>query len=264
MPIKCDIELTPVNQTGFHDLDYRITGLAFKAQNLLGNFLKEDAYKRKMAQLMVAEGIDVHTEARMTVTHGSFAKHYFCDMVANRSVLYELKASSSPAKNHQEQLLHYLFLSGLCYGKIFNFGAKSVDTYYVSTNYSEDERRDIQWKTADWLESEQSLKLLEVLRSLLHDWGIGLHLNLYEEALIHLLQGLLTKDDIIIQQDQLVLSSERWPVLGNTGLFHLSTIRKESSSYEKNLLKFLNLTPYTKLYWVNINKRDIHCKTLTG
>lgn len=263
MPIHCDTKLSPVDQKGFHALDYRITGLAFKAQNSLGNFLKEDAYKRKMAQLMAAEGIEVHTETRMTVSHGSFSKRYFCDMLANDSVLYELKASSSPAKNHQEQVLHYLFLTGLKYGKIFNFRAPSVDSYFVSTNYSENERRDLKWNTSGWLENPQSLKLLEVLSALLHDWGIGLHLSLYEEALIHLLEGILTMNEILIEQNKLVLSSEKWPVLQNTGLFHLSTIRKESLSYEKNLLKFLHLTPFTKLYWININKRDIHCKTLT-
>lgn len=263
MPVHFDVELTPVDQTKFHNLDYRVTGMAFKTQNLLGNFLKEEAYKRKMAQLIAEEGIEVHTETRINVWHGSFSRHCFCDMLANRSVLYELKASSSPAKNHQGQLLHYLFLTGLRYGKIINFRPKSVDAYFVSTNYSENERRDLQWNTADWAENDQSLRLLEVITALLHDWGIGLHLNLYEDALIHLLQGSLTKKEITIEEGHLVLSSEKWPVLKNTGIFHLSTIRKESILYEHNLLKFLHLTPYTKLYWININKRNIHCKTLS-
>lgn len=263
MPIQCDIELRPVDQSAFHDLDYQVTGLAFTAHNTLGNFLKENAYKRKMVQLMNKNGIEVHTESRIRVWHGTFSKHYFCDMLANRSVLYELKASASPAKNHQGQLLHYLFLTGLRYGKLFNFRSGSVDSYFVSTNYTEDERRDLKWNTADWHENEHSTKLAGFLRALLLDWGIGLNINLYQEALVHLLQGSLAERDIPVEENHLLLSTERWPVLQDSGLFHLSTIRNQPAFYERNLLKFLSLTPYRHLYWTNINKRNVQCKTLS-
>jgi len=263
MPIECDVECMAVDQDEFRELDYRVTGLAFRCQNELGNLLKEEAYKREVTRKLLQAGIPALNEVKIRVSHGSFSRKYFCDLLVEGKILYELKSVQSITGIHQEQLLHYLFLTGIRHGKIINFRSPSVEGYFVSTHYTETERRHVTWDCSGWNAPEGDTEILHTFRDLIQDWGIGLHLNLYEDAIVHLLNGKLTRSEIGVANQEGLLSVETWPVYGKSHIFHLSSVTENPAAHEASLRKFLSLTSLPHLHWINIHHRHITCKTLS-
>ena len=262
MPITCDIDFTPVSQEEFQKIDYRVSGLSFQSQNELGGVLKEEAYRRVLIQRLCADGFGALDEVKINISHGTFSRNCFCDLVVDGKVVYELKAVQAISGYHQEQLLHYLFLTGLRHGKIMNFRGQSVAGYYVSTHYTQAERRQVSWDFSDWRGASKDSGLIALFQNLIEDWGTGLHLKLYEDALIYLSRGRLLRTEVAVTHLDLYLSSETWPVYDRERLFHLSSVTRHVSAYEKQLQKFLRLTNRTHLDWINLNRRQITCKTL--
>ena len=52
---------------------------------------------------------------------------YYADLLANRSVICELKSAKVLTSAHEAQLLHYLKATGIKVGLLLNFGPERVD-----------------------------------------------------------------------------------------------------------------------------------------
>src|SRR5262249_14532242 len=86
----------------------------------------------------------------------------------------------------EAQLLNYLFLCGSHHGKLINFRPAKVESRFINTTLTQEERRQFTVEMDDWQERDQTDQVFrENLLSLLEDWGCWLDLTLYTEALIH-------------------------------------------------------------------------------
>lgn len=140
MGIDTGICLKHVGNTGCAAIDHRVMSAAFDIHSEMGRLLDEQIYKLELANRCRAMGFEVDLEVPITATFNGFRKDYFMDLVVDRSVVYELKATESLSDSHEAQLLNYLMLADGRRGKLVNFGAGSVDARFVNRTITEEKR----------------------------------------------------------------------------------------------------------------------------
>ncbi len=186
MPIECDIEIKTVSQDGFHQLDISVMRHAFDIHNSMGRFCDERIYQDELAGRCQMAGLESRREVEIRLTHGSFSKSYFIDMMIERAVIYELKAGESLAPAHQNQLINYLLLTEVRHGKLLNFRSSSVQSLFVSTTMTQRDRMSYRLNTDDGGPKDApGINLKNLLLDIIDDWGVCLDLNAYREALLH-------------------------------------------------------------------------------
>lgn len=264
MPIECDIEIVPVSQDDFHRLDKTVMRCAFDIHNSMGRFLDEKIYQGELSQRCITKGIDSLREVEIRLSHGTFAKSYFIDMLVECSVIYELKAVDALLPTHQNQLINYLLLTDTRHGKLLNMRSASVQSRFVSTTLTRQDRMSYRLN-ADKSdpEDESADKLKYLLFDILKDWGIGFDLAAYRDALLHFTTG--NTSGIfpvpIMSHGRMVGSQKMCLIDPETG-WHLSAVRSNIASHEKHIRRLLNHTSLRSIHWINLNQKEIHFKTI--
>ena len=129
MPIEVSTEIRACDQEEFHALDRRIMGVVFAVHNEFGRLLDEDLYKCEIAARCVAMGIQpVEREVWIRVSHQSFTKDYYLDLLFCSGLMLEGKAAERLVAAHRSQSLNYLFLAGLKHGRLVIFGPNVCNT----------------------------------------------------------------------------------------------------------------------------------------
>lgn len=267
MPISCPVSLKPITEAEFRELDYGVTRQVFDSHNEFGRFCDEVIYKNDVARRLRAHGVtEVIRELPVEVTHGTFAKTYFVDLLVGLSSVYEFKMATALVGEHRKQTLHYLLLLGCQRGKIFNLRPASVEHVFVATRLTPELRREFRIDAARWRKTgPQSVLLKGVVAELLSDWGAFLDLQLYREALIHFLGGeAQVVQPVDIRTDGCVLGSQRMNLLDADTAFSLTALTKleEQTRCETHLHRLLSHTRLRAMQWLNFSHHDIQFVTL--
>ena len=159
MPIECSLHPQLISKSEFQKLDFDVMGLAYDIQNRYENQLEEEVYQAELALRLVQKGFRVQSEAGLKLRFGSFRRQYSCDLVLNESVILECKATPDLADAHKLQLLNYLFLTGISYGRLINFRAASVQKWMMSNSVPLSERRHPELRFEEWNEDEECQSL---------------------------------------------------------------------------------------------------------
>ncbi len=69
------------SQDKYHRIDRVVTGHAFAIHNELGRFLDERLYQRELTARCRNDGLAVHPEMEIAVTHRDFTKRYLVDLL---------------------------------------------------------------------------------------------------------------------------------------------------------------------------------------
>ena len=265
MPIKSSLAVRPITQQQFATLDYQVMRHAFDSQNELGRLCDEVIYQNDLAaRLETAQLGPIRKEIPVQVTHGSFAKTYYLDLVVGDAAIYELKTAVSLAPEHDAQLLHYLLLHGAHHGKLLNFRAAQVESKFINTGLTSEGRSRLEFDTHRWREEEPASKTLrEIMVALLEDWGGFLELPLYVEALTHFLGG----ENRVMQKVPLFrngirLGEQPMHLAGPDIAFQVTAITDAAESYERQLRSLLQHSTLRVLQWVNLNHHRIDFTTL--
>ena len=266
MPIAIDHPIRQLSEQEFHDLDFQIMKLAFDAHNRLGRFYDETIYKNELVALCQRAGLEVATEVKIGLTHDSFHKNLFIDLLIESGSINELKTARSIVAPYRVQTLGYLFLTGTRHGKIINFRPPSVEHEFVSTSLTPSERRAFSVTEENWShESEPAAKLKAIVISLLKDWGAFLDTDLYREAICHLYGN---GEDIIqpieIKSGSAMLGKQNTPLLSATESFCVSSVRNGIPTYKTHLQRFMQHTALKHLHWININNLNVQLQTLSN
>ncbi|MBI4631233.1 MAG: GxxExxY protein [Chloroflexi bacterium] len=113
--------------TPYDELTYKIIGIAMTVHNELGPGLNEEMYKKAMSILLDEQEIVYSREFAIPINFRNRLLGTFkLDFIVNQKVIVEVKAVSSFAPIHEQQLLTYLTASGLPVGLLINFGASSL------------------------------------------------------------------------------------------------------------------------------------------
>jgi len=250
MPIKYSQTPIQLSQNEFNEIDYQVMGQAFALQNEIGNLWDESDYRHHLASMCTKVGLEVFEEVCISISHNGFLKQYFIDLLINGNI-YELKAVSSIAKQHDAQTLNYLFLANTKHGKIINFRPDSLKWRFISTSLQTGDRSKYILKTNEWNPQTESAQAIpSLLKSMLDDWGAYLATNLYKEALCHFLSIPLDNEH------------QRFiPIFSHT-ILHISGLGEQKYNLKNNLQKYLNTSEFTELIWINFDKNKIELSSL--
>jgi hypothetical protein len=118
----------------------KIIGCAYKVHNFLGSGFLEKVYENALAmELRDGQNLNVKTQYPITVFYRDRSVgEYFSDLLVEKMVLVEIKASLQIHREHEAQLVHYLTATKLDHGLLINFGP-SVEVRHKYRTYSKKE-----------------------------------------------------------------------------------------------------------------------------
>lgn len=179
----------------------------------------------------------VHREVPITISYGTFSKTFYLDLVADGKLIYELKAIAKLTAEHMAQLLNYLLMLDLRHAKLVNMRPASVQASFVNSLRTLTERREFAVDERNWSGGE---KIVQFIRDLLQDWGIGLSVSLYHQALVHFLGGeALVVKELAMQRDAIPLGNQRFHLLDETSAFRVTSFDNAAQPYRHQLRRLL-------------------------
>ncbi len=263
MPIIPSIECRPLSQEAFGKLAFQVMQNLFAIHDEYGRFYNELIYKRELTRRMA--GVEV--EVGVDVVHQDFVKTYFADVIASNSGLFELKTVEAIHARHRAQTTHYLLLFGLHHGKIVNMRPESVEHEFVNVRASLGELRNPKITyLSNTSDATGSKRLQDILLGLVHDWGTGLDIALYEEAITHFLGGeskVITRVPVTGTGGE--LAEQKMRLVNHNAVFKLTAFPPDKSSTSKfctHAQRLLTHTPLDFIHWINIHQTEVTFKTI--
>ena len=109
---------------GAHEeLTGRILRCAFRVQNTLGCGFLEKVYENAMMVALDKEGLDAAQQVPLRVHYEDvLVGEYVADIIVERTVLLEIKATEENPPVYVAQVLNYLKATNLPVGLLINFG----------------------------------------------------------------------------------------------------------------------------------------------
>ena len=261
MPIIIDVNLRRLPQDEFGRIAFEVMRHAFDIHHKLGRFFDEGIYQAEL----VHRCRGARMEIPIAVSFGNFKKVYFIDLLVADGAIFEVKTTDVLHDRHRAQLLNYLLLTDLQHGKLINFRPEMVEHEFVNTTVTKIDRTAFEVDDRHW-ESRSTVAsdIRPYLTDLLRDVGAGLDVELYEEAVIHLLGGpdtALQTIDIVINgrpvgKQKLACSPDR------AGIKLTALKRNDLPAFEDHYRRFLSHTDLLALDWVNINRSAVTFRTL--
>ena len=260
MPIE-HIPVTCIDQTAFKDIDFVVMGLAYETQNEVGRHFDESIFKNCLIEKMSAHGLDIKTESPIKLTHKSYEKPFYVDLVVNHSVPYEFKATNDFHPKHDAQLLQHLHLLDLHHGKLIYSRTTSVKGRFISTQSTKSSCKEFHLNGSELEESTETTIILSIFEELLLDWGTSLELSTYNDALPAILPNALKEAAEIRYKGKKMGSVELILASPNSGLF-ITAFSQDRLGYRRHLNNILTLSSLERIHWINMNKQEICATTL--
>ncbi len=260
MPISRPAHLRRICQEEFSELAYEVMGHVHDIHNDFGRFFDERVYKRELADRM--PGLDL--EVPVTVTYLSFVKTYQLDVLARQSGLFEFKVADRIISRHKSQTLNYLLLCDLAHGLIVNMRPDRVGREFVNCRQRLENLRAPSVECIDFDPATPGSEIFqETLVALIQDWGVGLELGLYEEAMIHTLGGeeLVTRA-IPVAGSKGLLHYQKMRLAADDVAFKITALSDESNNFESHARRLLKHTTLNAIHWANLTMQKITFRTL--
>ncbi len=250
MPIITSVPLRHYCQDEFGKVAYEVVHHAFQVHDELGRIFHEGVYRSTLHLILGSRSIQ---ELEINLTHQSYRKELYVDLIVDLGCPFELKAASSLNNAHQTQLIQYLMLTGLSHGKLINFGTERVEHRFVNCHETPDQRRQFRIEHVEWCGVGPTERLEEILAPLVSDWGTGLTRSLYQEAIVALAGGAEQCEQFAETQWR-GQPTGRQPVnlLEPAVAFEITCKKQDLDHYESHLRRFLSNTDLRSILWVNI------------
>jgi len=109
------------------ELTEKIIGCAYKVANGLGAGFLEKVNEKSLSIELRNSGLHVEQQKPITVFYdGQAVGEYFADLLVEKSILGELRATKSIDEIHMAQCLNYLKATNLKVCLLINFGSPKV------------------------------------------------------------------------------------------------------------------------------------------
>jgi len=97
---------------------------------------EENVYKNALYVELTDAGLSVETEVRFNVSYkGHIVGAYKADMIVERKVVVELKATAALVPMNEVQLVNYLTATGIDDGILINFGSERIQIRHRTRLY---------------------------------------------------------------------------------------------------------------------------------
>ncbi len=265
MPIEVASEIRVFDQDEFYAMDERVMAVIFAVHNEFGRLLDEALFKRAIALRCATEGIEpAEQEVRVRVTHETFSKDYFIDLLLGHGMMVEAKTVNRLTQAHRAQALNYLLLTGMKHGRIVNLRPERVQHEYVSTRLDAETRRQITVSDCGWRQLDTSSAWLKrKFLELLQDWGAFLEVSLYREAIVHFLGGQeVAYPGTEIFDGTQALGCQNVCLLRPDIAFSCTAMTRDKDKMMKHLRRLLAHTRLRCVQWVNLNRACVEFSTL--
>jgi GxxExxY protein len=258
MPVTIRTPIRRLSQSEFAELAYSVMGSVFEIHGEFGRFFDEKIYKRELAHRHAGVELEVPIE----ITHATFRKLQYIDVLVGAGAAFEFKAVEVLTPRHSAQLLHYMLLAELSHGKLVNLGDQSVEHKFINTTLTRRDRIAFEIDAARWNNNTPGARqFAEVLEAVLRDWGVGLDLQLYGEALTHLLGGEAQHlADVAVRTLEHKLGLQKMRLAAPRVAFALTALPEVNRDYERHAVRLLRHTELDAILWANI---DLKMVTLT-
>jgi GxxExxY protein len=255
MPIIPSIKTRRITQDEFGELSYEVMQHVFAIHTEFGRFFDEKIYKRELATRMK----DVQLEVPVDVTHKTFSKHYQADVIVGGCGLFEFKAAEAIHPKHRGQTIHYLLLFDLPHGKIVNLRTEQVQHEFVNCHHRLTDLRHPQVLTEAWDTAVPGADLFcDTLVGLVRDWGTGLEVQLYEEAVTHFFGGEQQVERLVpVSGSSGPLGDQRMRLLSSEVAFKITGFTEGEDSFAAHAQKLLRHTPLKAILWANVTTSQV-------
>jgi len=131
-----------------------------------------------------------------------------------------------------------------------------VQYRFVSTTISPEDRFAFSLDSAGL--NKEFHYIIDIVNSILKEWGCFLNVHLYEEALVHFLGGheKLRKRVNIMHEGRLVGTHPMCQVDEMNGI-HVSSVVKGIDQYRKHLERMLFHTDLKHMVWINFSRNKV-------
>lgn len=262
MPITPQHTYKPLSQAEFGPLSYEVFADVIAIRQELGRFFDEKHYKKALAQ----HRKDVILEAPILVSHQSFKKFYFLDVLIILGGVFEFKVAEALSPRHKAQLLHYLMLAELWHGMLINVRPEKMQRDFVNNQLSHHDRHQFQIVT-DRLKRGMAGAdtFVSILSDLLHDWGSCLDLGLYEEAITHFCGGegsVIRPANVLFEGQNIGPQNMRF--VSDKTAFKLTAFESPFSQtrFASHIQRMANHLDIESLIWANISRHRIDIRTI--
>jgi GxxExxY protein len=260
MRISVRVPLRRLTQQEFGDISFEVMHHVFALHNELGRFFDERIYKRALAYRMSG----VRLEEPIDVTFGSFSKRLCTDVLIGDGAIFEFKAVQKLTSPHRAQLLNYLLLCDLGHGKLINIRPENVEHEFVNTTLRGPDRKQFEINRDRWKSDlSAARKLDELFTSIMKDWGAGLEISLYEDALIHFLGGPETVEtDVAVVIDGRKIDTQRMRLIAPGIALKITAFADRLDHFEEHARRLLAHVDLRAIAWINFNVRQLTFTTL--
>lgn len=250
MPISTSFPVQQFSQEEFGNFAYDVVGHAFKVHDALGKKFHESVYKGTLQQII---GLRSVPEFTITLSHGSFVKCLYVDLLVDAGCPFELKAVTKISDAHVSQLIQYLMLLDLRHGKLINFGAEKVEHQFVNCHETTRHRQQFKVERDNWSVSRETTSFEQTIVALVKDWGTGLSRSLYEEACVHLFGGKECCERLVDTFWNGNTTGRQPMKMIDEGIaFEITCKRNDLATYASHLHKLLNNSNIKSILWANI------------
>lgn len=261
MPIRSPIVTKRITQDEFQPIASEVMHHVFAIHNEFGRFFEEQIYKKELASRMSG----VALESSITLTHTTFLKTYYVDLLVNNCGLFEFKAVDTLHPRHRGQTLNYLLLLDLGHGKVINIRAEQVGHQFVNCPRRLVDLRNPMVHDRRWnahLAGAEAFR--DQLMAIISDWGAGLDVGLYEEAMTHFLGG---ETRVIVPVPVLGtlghVADQRMRMAAPHVAFKITGLLEREEDFENHVRKLIDHTSLTAVLWVNITQENVTFTTLS-
>lgn len=260
MPIDVFAPLKRVSQTDFADMAYEVMRCVFDIHNEFGRFFDERIYKHELAHRYPGVKLEVPVEVR----HRTFSQRYYLDVLVWDAGLFEFKVADRICSKHRAQTLHYLYISDLQHAKLVNVRPEQIEHEFVNTTLTRDDRLKFRVVAEDWVERVPgAADFREIVTALLQDWGTGLEIGLYRDAVVHFFGGEeRVRQAVAVRNGSRVLGEHRvWMIAPGTA-FMLTALNGQRASFLTHARRLLNHTDLNAIVWADLSIKRVVFTTI--
>lgn len=260
MPILSSITTRRLSQQEFGALAYEVMDHVFAIHGDFGRFFDEKIYKKELAARMRGVLLEVFVD----VVHGTFSKRYFADVIVHEGGLFEFKAADAIHPKHRGQTIHYLLLFGLAHGKVINVRTEEVKHEFVNCHRRLADFRSPSIIDEAWDRNTPGAEVFrDTLTALLHDWGTGLDIALYEEGAEHFFSKAQPLAPAVpVFGDSGHLAEQRMRLVTPESAFKLTALSEATDNLLIHARKLLRHTPLKAIHWANLTHDHITLTTI--